>query len=392
MKLKVLVLAFLFICLNTQAQNNNVKFENVVNEQFGTLLESLLTDGKIDEANAKTYLETVFGYDSNVTNFIQKLDLSKQLVNLKQGKLSNNDYLSLINKKLYELIPNDLQKSIGVDLSAYVLGQEIGTELASGKLGPTSLSFLKNILEENAKKKALIEKLELITPRLEKLIQKNGANETTKQVLSFDKFSKNEWNEISKTTVASFQRDINAWGGILNTVTLNEEYIELFNEVENKNGINIYSYYPIKTYKNKNRFDFSKDFQIDFWIELNQVEKFSGLGIVIGKGYQLNLIGSKNGVRVETPKEYSLTTTFSDIKPKWPYNFNSDKLSKKDIDFTTIKVTIKKIGTLFSCSINDNILHEITNKVSYFPDKYFLSFKQFGSGSVKIHKINLEHL
>lgn len=373
-------------------QDNSIKIENVVNEQFGTLLESLLTDGKIDEANAKTYLETVFGYNEEVSNYLQTANLSQKLGNIKQGNLSSNDYLSLINTKLFELIPNDLQKSIGVDLSAYVLGQEIGTELVSGKLGPTTLSFLKNILEENAQKKALIGKLELITPKLEKLIEKNGSNEVNKQVLSFDKFSKDEWNEISKTKVESFQRDINAWGGILNTVTLKEEYIELFNEVENKNGINIFSYYPIKTYKNKNRFDFSKDFQIELWIELNEFEKFSGLGIVIGKGYQLNLIGSKSGIRIETPKEYSLTTTFSDIKPKWPYNLKSGKLSKKDIDFKAIKVTIKKTGTSFSCAINDNIINEITNTVSYFPEKYFLSFKQFGSGNVKIHKINLEHL
>ncbi|RWU05032.1 hypothetical protein [Pedobacter chitinilyticus] len=54
----------LFLCLNVNvwAQDyNKIKFENVVNEQFGTLLESLLKDGKLDETSAKTYLETVFG-------------------------------------------------------------------------------------------------------------------------------------------------------------------------------------------------------------------------------------------------------------------------------------------------------------------------------------------
>ncbi|MBK6381418.1 MAG: hypothetical protein IPF72_17780 [Chitinophagaceae bacterium] len=73
MKLKLYVLAaVLFFCTTLKAQDNTIKFENIVNEQFGTLLESLLTNGKIDEANAKTYLETVFGYNRSVTGFYER--------------------------------------------------------------------------------------------------------------------------------------------------------------------------------------------------------------------------------------------------------------------------------------------------------------------------------
>ncbi|MBK7308751.1 MAG: hypothetical protein IPI88_18220 [Chitinophagaceae bacterium] len=63
---------------DSKAQDNTIKFENIVNEQFGTLLESLLTNGKIDEANAKTYLETVFGYNRSVTGFTTA-DLSTKI-------------------------------------------------------------------------------------------------------------------------------------------------------------------------------------------------------------------------------------------------------------------------------------------------------------------------
>ena len=90
-----LITGLLLLCstVTVTAQENSIKLEKVVNEQFGTLLESLLKNGKIDETAAKTYLETVFGYDEGVSSYLQMSNLSDQIKNMGQGKVASfNDF------------------------------------------------------------------------------------------------------------------------------------------------------------------------------------------------------------------------------------------------------------------------------------------------------------
>ena len=113
MKLKLFLLAsILFIGTTIKAQQKEIKLEDVVNEQFGTLLESLLVNGKIDEANAKTYLETVFGYDETVNNYIQGLNMTQQIQNIGKGNLSFDNYVEAFGSNLFNLIPNNYEKSL----------------------------------------------------------------------------------------------------------------------------------------------------------------------------------------------------------------------------------------------------------------------------------------
>ncbi len=376
------------------AQDHTLKLENVVNEQFGTLLESLLTDGKIDETNAKLYLETVFGYDEAVSNYLQTASLSQQINNIQQTNVSFDNYLSSLSHTLISALPDHVRKSIGVDMSSYVLAQNIIHEITSGKPGEATLSLIDNIMEENAQKQALIAKMAKLTPTLEKLNQNKKFTAQDKKHVVFNSFNKEEWNEITVNMANEYKTEHHyTVGNILNTISIHNDYLEVFNQVPNKDATGIFQYYALRILKNKDRFDFSKDFKADFWIELDQSEKLSGLGIVIGKGYELDLHSGKNlGLLVATPKEYSLTTTYSDIKQKWPYSRKTDKISKNTLDFKSIKVSIIKRSSSFYCLINEHEISNVTNTIHYFPDKYFLGFKQAGSGKVKIHQLVLEHL
>ena len=88
MKLKKLLSIVCFTCtIVLQAQQSKIKFENVVSEQFGTLLESLLVDGKINEAAATAYLETIFGFDETIGQQLQSTNLSKKINAFQPGCL-----------------------------------------------------------------------------------------------------------------------------------------------------------------------------------------------------------------------------------------------------------------------------------------------------------------
>ena len=91
---KNIILIFTILLSLTGWAQDKITLDKVLNEQFGTLLETLLKDGKIDETNAKTYLETVFGYDEEVSKYLQTSDFVKQFGSLKQsgfGKSSTDN-------------------------------------------------------------------------------------------------------------------------------------------------------------------------------------------------------------------------------------------------------------------------------------------------------------
>lgn len=180
--MKTILLVSIVVCLFSKtisAQEKTIKLENVVNEQFGTLLETLLKDGKIDETNAKTYLETVFGYDEEVSKYLQTSDFVKQFGSLKQrefGKASTDNLISQLNSSLISFIPAEKQKAFMQHMEVQMLINNSLSEITSGKIGSNTLEITANIIQgskdakiERQKKEAIAKKLEAITPTLTKL-------------------------------------------------------------------------------------------------------------------------------------------------------------------------------------------------------------------------------
>ena len=94
------IVSISFFCTigTVKAQDYTIKLENVVNEQFGTLLESLLKDGKIDEA-AETIL-----------NCKLSLAMVKWNLNMMDDKNDYSDFIAEVGDYLiskYILIEDD---------------------------------------------------------------------------------------------------------------------------------------------------------------------------------------------------------------------------------------------------------------------------------------------
>jgi len=193
------------------AQDNSIKIENVVNEQFGTLLESLLTDGKIDEANAKNYLEAVFGYDDDVNNYLNTNSFTQQFNSFKQigtSKLSTDTFMAQLNSSLLSFIPAEKQQVFMQHMQAQMMIQGSMNELVSGKIGSNSVELASGIIQgigeakaERQKKEVIAQKLAIITPTLDKL--KN--NKDYKKLKVVDDFSKYD-NWILNSNPAVFKR------------------------------------------------------------------------------------------------------------------------------------------------------------------------------------------
>ncbi|WP_291109201.1 hypothetical protein [Flavobacterium sp. UBA6195] len=417
MKLKVLVLAFLFIGLNSHAQESSMKFENVVNDQFGTLLESLLTDGKIDEASAKTYLEAVFGYDESVTNFLQGLNLSNQIG-------TNSFSLETLNSKLLGAIPETYRTKL-MQNPNYIAWQ-LGEELRNGHISSSSIESITNMIskgmEENEKKKQIINKLSLITPTLSSLVKTNSSAKKIKITEDFnDKTNVNEFNNPQKLTNVvlvkngnlSFTQDFsNLKGGFLIMEGMNSSFPDKMDR---------------RIYKNPEKFDFSKDFTANFYLTLkyygdSKYEKwgFNEFKINIGKGYILYLVKDKEGLKLTVPANVEITENYGILKESKDKSIKKDKKAysseilyevdskNKSITFSNIgfneeiKLTIQKQGNRFTARLNEMEI-SLEQTINYFPDKYYLgflsnimhkngTFSNLFSTEVLLSKIELEHL
>ncbi|WP_291109203.1 hypothetical protein [Flavobacterium sp. UBA6195] len=422
------------------AQDNSIKIENVVNEQFGTLLESLLTDGKIDEANAKNYLEAVFGYDDDVNNYLNTNSFTQQFNSFKQigtSKLSTDTFMAQLNSSLLSFIPAEKQQVFMQHMQAQMMIQGSMNELVSGKIGSNSVELASGIIQgigeakaERQKKEVIAQKLAIITPTLDKL--KN--NKDYKKLKVVDDFSKYD-NWILNSNPAVLREDnqnrytINTSrieGGVLKIAT--ENYVPaVFNwDKETKFELS-------RFYKNIEKFDFSKDFTMNLYLSIG--EKSSLVNIVIGKGYYLNLRPDLNGfTNISSPIKYFTTDMYGSLNysgigadgfyrvdekavDKISYNNKESKIgvgeskyygkyigfknkNNTNIDFRTsvVKITISKVDNVFTCKLNDSEDLQFSNEISYFPDKYFLGFLVNGEplkekkGLLNIHKLELEHL
>ena len=425
------ITGFLFLCstVTVKAQDNTIKFENVVNEQFGTLLESLLKDGKIDETSAKTYLETVFGFDAAANNYIQAQNLTQTLSNLSQNNLSLGDFSKLLNSNLLSLIPTSYQQQLMQNPS--YLGWQLGEELRNGGLSSSSIQNLMDMfekgMEESARKKQIIGKLQQITPTLYRLSKQNTANAKKFKITeTFDNAENvNELNNPRHLTNIVMVKN--------GTLTLSQDwsYFQsggsgmLAMQNENHSWIDKTDR---RIYKNLQKFDFSKDFTAIFHLKfltptLDKKGKYfatNRLKINIGKGYVVYLENDwKGNFMLSSPSNYEVTENYGNLKES-KGNIKSEKKKitdkivyeknskKQSIDFSTelkphtpIKLTITKVGDVFTASIDgfDVILE---NKIDYYPDKYYLGFLQtnlqsngagsFNDSRVEIDTIELGHL
>lgn len=424
MKKIILYLALSFFLYSTaiKAQDNNDKLESFVNKEFGTLLETLLKDGKIDEINAKSYLETVFGYDDTVNSFLQSANLSTKISGLKQGKMSTDSFLSTLNSTLISFIPVAQQQAYMNRIQAEIMVQGSLNELISGHIGENSINLAAGILESikdnkvvRLKNDAISKKLEIITPTLSKL---NESNKTYKKLKIIDECSSSEnWiintnpivkedNSLKKTTNQSVIEN-----GMLKINTQN--YIQaIFNWDKPM------FFEPLRYYKNNEKFDFSKDFAMNIYFKM---EKRTNQSIIleIGKAYKLYINRSQGNFSLITPFKYVITEKFGELRDdnrnvKREIVFNDKhrgiinykiknmgnllivpEKKNSDIDFDGIlKVTITKKGNTFSYKFND-LPHEVTTEVNYFPNKYYLGFlvnAQNKKAYIAIDKLELEHL
>lgn len=428
MKKTIFAIALTFVVLiNGNVFAQAPKLENIVNEQFGTLLESLLKDGKIDEISAKTYLETVFGYDEAVSNYLQTVNLTQQLKGLGQGKMSLDSYLTNLNSSLISLIPQEKQQAYLSYMQTHYMMEGAMSEIKSGKIGANTAQLASGIIQgikdnkaTKLKNEAIAGKLQVITPTLAKLSASNIEYKKLKIIDELD--SDKNWNINTNPSIVN-KPDFPSWqfttnytalqGGSLFITTQN--YVgAVFNwDKETK-------FEPSKSYKNLEKFDFSKDFVMNLHVAIN--EKTDLFKLEIGKGYQLSINPKMNGTYafVNVPLSYQVTEVYGKLNPVHNksisrkilatdkerrlyqgvdgYNGSWMSISRKknpDLDFENgIKISITKKGQTFTCKIND-LPYELSSEVSFFPDKYYLGFLVNSINKkavVQIQKIELEHL
>ncbi|WP_333599888.1 hypothetical protein [Flavobacterium sp.] len=418
----LIVVILIFCCsVKGNAQQNNIKFENAVNDQFGTLLESLLKDGKIDELGAKTYLETVFGNDESVTNYLQTIDLSKKIDGLKQGNLSFDSYLSNINSSLISFIPEEKKQAFMNYFETRMIVEGSMNELLSGEIGSNTVNLAAGLIEgskeakaERLKKEAIAKKLEVITPTLSKL---NNTRAYTKLKIVDEIDSNKNWivntnPVVTEDATAKYTTNYsNLENGYLKIST--ENYVQAV-----FNWDKMMFFKPMRIYKNPEKFDFSKDFKMNLFLKKER-KVAETITIEIGKGYQLSIIRQEGYIYFMTPLNYTVTDKYGELradnkKEKSDKTKLVDKekgviLSKngygntfyirenknKDIDFDgVLKITIIKKGNSFICKFND-MEYELISEINYFPDKYYLGIvvsDMSKKSYIEIHKLELEHL
>jgi hypothetical protein len=416
MKLKLFLLTgILFVGTAIQAQQKDLKLDDIVNEQFGTLLESLLVNGKIDETNAKTYLETVFGYDESVNSYIQGLNLTQQIQNAGKRNLSIDKYVESLGSNLFNLIPTNYQQQLlkNPNYIGWKLGQEMNTGKISTETMGNAINLLVDSYKQSQQNRLIIEKLKQITPQI------NGLKSTT----------------TKKLTVINDSNKVDNWK--LNPVKIKKGFFSdqsTYNKVTIESGSLVLEpsdFYDkfLNIYKNKEKFDFSKDFKIIIKGKLGPDSKYkkfeyqgSGLSVLIGQYYlfETSILYSKSyenyndwsAFSVKTP-EPDFTTNYGTFYYPNVYLYSkeenvrtvttsNDVLSKvfnglykksgasenKDLNFNNgfVLVIQSEKGDL-SYFIN-GIDTGIKNKITYMPNKFSFDIK----GEAIIESVKLEHL
>lgn len=425
--------------------------ESQLDQQYSTLLESLTTNGTITESNAKAYLEALFGYDENVSNYLTGVNLANQINNISSGTLSTEQFMTSLSNSLVSVMPPQQQQMY----HAQMLGTQIGSELRNGQLSANSVNELTNMatdlavgigqgIQENTERKqreaVIKQKIETITPTLDKL--NSATKEYAKLKITDEVESDKNWVTNSNPPVL-WQESYQTQGNMLTITTVTTNHVANTSRLQNgtlvidmKNffyespfiGDDIRTKYEAWSfYKNPEKFDFSKDFKMNLYIKYN-TEQGRLNKIIIGKGYHLSIMDIGNYFYVATADKYAVTTKYGELVEN-----NKEITKEKQVDKAkgvyvmankmwgryialdkrkhnlgdVIKLTVTKKGNVFTCSVND--IAEISSEIQYFPDKYYLGFLlnppfkyelskkgaetiRNSSYSLEIHKLELEHL
>lgn len=425
MKTKIILLFFSFQITLLNAQQQNSSFEKLVNQEFGTLLESLLVDGKLDNNSAKAYLETVYGYNTEVINYLQNVDFSPQLNSLNPKNISTLQYVELLNSSLLSAIPNQKFQQLSQNISdglmfyngIYDITQGNITDNAIG-VGAKIFDFFAWAKETNREWKVINEKIKEITPTLTKL---NKVSTNYKKLKLLEDFSSDQNWAINKNppiTKHSSHVITTNYSDIKN----NRLYITSENYKGDLLGFTKEVIYDrARFFKNKERFDFSKDFRLcmDIKLDFEDQDRFY---IYIGKGLVIEVWKQPRFIALITPLCYSVSNEFGVLdlgdgcKPKKEIkNFDKEKGTylisryygeqisydnkKFEISFDEpVKLEIIKKGDIFTARLANPEFppQTITSwNVNYFPDKYYLGFKLKAmnkKAAVEIHQVELEHL
>lgn len=408
------IVSISFFCTigTVKAQDYTIKLENVVNEQFGTLLESLLKDGKIDEAGAKTYLETVFGYDEAVCNYLQAVNLSQQISNIKQGNLSFDSYMETLGSSLFSLIPESYKQELlkNPNYIGWQLGQEIRGGYISAETLQNTFNFIADDIKKNKKNKLIVEKLKQLTPKIDKL---RNTTENKKVVVN-DEQNKHNWKlnpqKIKKgffSNKSTFNKVVFEYGNLVLDPT--DGYADKF----------------LNIYKNKEKFDFSKDFKITIKGKLDPYEfqkveyQASNFSVLIGQYYLFDaylLYAEKydqlidwSAFSVKIPNA-EFTTSYGVFNYENLLFFtkgeriktitthlnkgyeNAGATEKKTLNFNNgFELTIQSKGGYLTYYIN-GIDCGIQQQITYLPNKFSFDIKANIDRKTIIESVKLEHL
>ncbi len=398
MRLKKILIAtgilLLFSTVKVKAQENSIKLENVVNEQFGTLLESLLKNGKVDETAAKTYLETVFGYNDGVSSYLQMSDLSAQIKNMGKGNVASFSDFEKLSNSLLDLVPAKYQNEIRSNLQLQSLLNGSINEISSGQIGESTLQLVDGIIQgikedrvRIAREKLLLEKIKAITPTLNSLNINPSFSKKAKYSISL---TKENWAEIPAP-------DWSKKTSRLNKALVTANGIEFEGDWKNFSPP---TYQFKRFFRNAERFDFSKDFRAEFEISVDDSRTYNFFEVQLAGMYQVQLMcyQAKNtkAFTITTPKKYFLTNkygVFYNTQFTRPNGFKSTIIRDKNnpcVDYTKpIKVIMKKTGNQLIFQFND-CTETVNIDMDYFYNKYQLDFRF--AGKVVLHSMTLEHL
>lgn len=413
MKLKLFLLAgILFVGTTLKAQQKDIKLEDVVNEQFGTLLESLLVNGKIDETNAKTYLETVFGYDETVNNYIQGLNLTQQIQNIGKGNLSFDNYIETLGSNLFNLIPNNYQQQLLKNPN--YIGWQLGHEMNNGGISTETMANAINLLadsyKQNQNNKLIIEKLKQITPKMSSL----RTTATKKTLVINDGNNFINWKLNPVKIKKSFFSDQSTY----NKVTIESQNLIL----DPTNG---YADKFLNVYKNKEKFDFSKDFKItikgklDTYTYSNVEYQASNFSILIGQYYLFDayLMYAKKFEELNDWSCFSVKMPNPEFTKNYgTFNYENLLFFTKGENVKTVTTLLnkgyKKAGAIENLNLNFNNGFElviqsengyltyfingidtgIKKQITYLPNKFSFDIKANIDRKTIIESVKLENL
>lgn len=412
MKLRLSLLAGIVFFGTTLQAQQNASLENIVNEEFGTLLESLLIDGKIEEGNAKTYLETVFGNDETVNNYIQALNLSKEIQNIGKANLSIDHYVEQLGANLFNVIPENYRQQLlkNPNYIGWKLGQEMNDGKISNETLGNAIALIADSYKQNQKNKLVIEKLKKITPVVSSL--KSSAAE--KKVIMNDNNNVGNW-KLNPTKIEK--------GFFSDASTYNKVTIESGNVVlDPTDG---YADKFLNIYRNRERFDFSKNFKITIRGRLDPYEygkveyQASNFSILIGKYYLFDayLMYAKKFEVYDDWSVFSVKTPTPEFTSNYGvYNYETLLFFTKEEKVKTVTTLLnkgyKKAGATENKNLNFNNGFElivqnengyltytingvdtgIKQQVTYLPNKFSFDIKANIDRKTTIESVKLEYL